>query len=173
MLLLTVLLACLPPLLAFESRRNPGLAPDKGLIRSRVKPVMGLPGLRKLKRQDAVGLANRNDGTLYTIDLELGTPPQPVTVIIDTGSSDLWVNPTCETSGQPDFCTSFTQFDYTLSTTIQDTGYADILSYGKGNVTIEYVSDVVTIGCMSSISFLASFYKVEIIRMMKPELTEA
>ncbi|KAJ9143203.1 Acid protease [Coniochaeta hoffmannii] len=146
MLSLTVLLSCLPLLLASESKGPPELAPDKDFIRSTVKPVVGLPGLRRLKRQDAVGLANRNDGTLYTIDLELGTPPQPVTVIIDTGSSDLWVNPTCETSGQPDFCTSFPQFDYTLSTTIQDTGYADILSYGKGNVTIEYVTDVVTIG---------------------------
>jgi len=152
MLSLTVLLSCLPLLLASESKGPPELAPDKDFIRSTVKPVVGLPGLRRLKRQDAVGLANRNDGTLYTIDLELGTPPQPVTVIIDTGSSDLWVNPTCETSGQPDFCTSFPQFDYTLSTTIQDTGYADILSYGKGNVTIEYVTDVVTIGCKSSIS---------------------
>ncbi|KAB5546967.1 aspartic peptidase domain-containing protein [Coniochaeta sp. 2T2.1] len=115
-------------------------------VRFGVRSVRGVPSQRKSKRQDAVGLANHNDGTLYTIDLSLGTPPQPVTVIIDTGSSDLWVNPSCETSGQPDFCASFPQFDYTASSTIQDTGYADILAYGKGNVTIEYVTDVVTIG---------------------------
>jgi hypothetical protein len=93
-----------------------------------------------------VGLKNHNDGTLYTIDLSIGTPGQPVTVIIDTGSSDLWVNPVCETSGQPSFCASFPQFDYTSSSTLQDTGAADVLSYGKGNVTLEYVTDVVAIG---------------------------
>jgi hypothetical protein len=144
MLLLIVSLALLPPSLGLELKGR-----GEGLIRSDVKAVTGAPSLRKLRRQDAVGLANRNDGTLYTIDLELGTPPQPVTVIIDTGSSDLWVNPICQTSGQPDFCSSFPQFDYTSSSTIQDTGYADILSYGKGNVTVEYVTDVVTIGCKS------------------------
>jgi hypothetical protein len=94
-----------------------------------------------------VGLRNHNDGTLYTIDLLIGTPGQPVTVIIDTGSSDLWVNPVCETSGQPSFCSSFPQYDYTASSTLQDTGAADMLSYGKGNVTLEYVTDLVSIGC--------------------------
>lgn len=73
-----------------------------------------------------------------------------MTLILDTGSPDLWVNPQCETSGQAKYCNSFPQFDYTKSKTIKDTGAADILSYGKGNVTIEYVTDDVTIGCESS-----------------------
>lgn len=150
MLPLIVSVAILSPSLAFELKEASVVARGADLIRYSINPVTGASSVRKLKRQDAVGLANRNDGTLYTIDIELGTPPQPITVIIDTGSSDLWVNPICETSGQPDFCTSFPQFDYTASSTISDTGYADILSYGKGNVTVEYVSDVVTIGCKSS-----------------------
>lgn len=102
------------------------------------------------KRQDAAPLENQQSGTSYTIDIEIGTPPQPVTLIIDTGSTELWVNPTCETSGQPDYCESFSQFDYTASSTINDTGYSNMLAYGKGNVTIEYVTDVVSIGCKSS-----------------------
>ncbi|KAH8907615.1 acid protease [Coniochaeta sp. PMI_546] len=146
MLPLIVSVVILSPSLAFELKEASVVAQGEDLIRYSINPVTGASSVRKLKRQDAVGLANRNDGTLYTIDIELGTPPQPITVIIDTGSSDLWVNPICETSGQPDFCTSFPQFDYSASSTISDTGYADILSYGKGNVTVEYVSDVVTIG---------------------------
>lgn len=101
------------------------------------------------KRQDATPLENQQTGTSYTIDVEIGTPPQRLTLILDTGSSELWVNPTCATSGQPDYCESFSQFDYTSSSTINDTGYSNMLAYGKGNVTIEYVTDVVSIGCKS------------------------
>jgi hypothetical protein len=111
-----------------------------------------VPGWSKIrragsKRQDSTPLENQQGGTSYTIDIEVGTPPQRVTLIIDTGSSELWMNPTCETSGQPKYCQSFAQFDYTSSSTINDTGYSNLLAYGKGNVTIEYVTDVVSIGC--------------------------
>ncbi|POS70765.1 hypothetical protein DHEL01_v210839 [Diaporthe helianthi] len=101
------------------------------------------------KRQDATPLENQQTGTMYTIDIEIGTPPQPLTLILDTGSSELWVNPNCATSGQPDYCESFSQFDYASSSTSTDTGYSNILAYGKGNVTIEYVTDVVSVGSAS------------------------
>jgi hypothetical protein len=103
------------------------------------------------KRQVPVAVSNQNLGTSYIVTLALGTPPQNVSVILDTGSAELWVNPTCETSGQAKYCASFSQFDYTKSTTIQDTGEATVLSYGKGNTTIEYVQDTVTIGCKCAI----------------------
>ncbi|KAK1774996.1 aspartic peptidase domain-containing protein [Copromyces sp. CBS 386.78] len=122
-----------------------------GFIRA---PIHAAPGhstpqtknTKLRRRQEDEGLKNQNLGTTYTIDIEIGTPPQTVTLILDTGSPDLWVNPQCETSGQEAYCSKFAQFDYTRSKTIEDTGAADILSYGKGNVTIEYVTDDVTIG---------------------------
>lgn len=101
------------------------------------------------KRQSAgVDITNQQTGTAYTVDISLGTPSQDITVIVDTGSVNLWVNPECDSSGQQDWCEGFAQFDYTSSSTIEDTGIQDDLSYGKGDVVVEYVTDVVTIGCM-------------------------
>ncbi|KAK3504129.1 aspartic peptidase domain-containing protein [Neurospora crassa] len=116
-----------------------------GFIRASVHAAHGVPPKLR-RRQEDEGLKNQNLGTTYTIDIDIGTPPQTVTLILDTGSPDLWVNPQCETSGQEKYCNSFRQFDYTKSKTIQDLGAADILKYGKGNVTIEYVTDDVIIG---------------------------
>ncbi|CCC11183.1 hypothetical protein SMACR_03889 [Sordaria macrospora] len=129
-------------------RRSSLLTPrnGEGFIRAPIRAAPGTPQTKLRRRQEDEGLNNQNLGTTYTIDIEIGTPPQTVTLILDTGSPDLWVNPTCETSGQEEYCQSFAQFDYTKSKTIEDTGAADILGYGKGNVTIEYVTDDVTIG---------------------------
>lgn len=104
-------------------------------------------GKWRAKRQDAVGIRNQQLGTAYTVDLEIGTPPQNVTVMVDTGSANLWVNPECDSSGQESYCEEFAQFDYTKSSTITDTGVQEDLSYGKGEVIIEYVTDKVTFGC--------------------------
>ncbi|KAL0469332.1 aspartic peptidase domain-containing protein [Neurospora intermedia] len=138
----------LPILPAQGHRSSPSLTSrssnGNGFIRASVHATHGAPKLRR--RQEDEGLKNQNLGTTYTIDIDIGTPPQTVTLILDTGSPDLWVNPQCETSGQEKYCKSFRQFDYTKSKTIQDLGAADILRYGKGNVTIEYVTDDVIIG---------------------------
>lgn len=103
--------------------------------------------LRLHSRQSTETIANRQYGTGYTIDIDVGTPPQTVTVIVDTGSSNLWLNPTCETSGQQKYCESFPQFDYEQSSSLEDTSFAQLLSYGKGNASVEYVTDNVVIGC--------------------------
>lgn len=99
------------------------------------------------KRQDSVTIGNQEAGTVYTIDVEIGTPPQNVTVMVDTGSNELWVDPECDTSGETTWCEQFARFDYTESSTILDTYLQSDLSYSKGSVLIEYVTDVVAIGC--------------------------
>lgn len=99
-----------------------------------------------LGRQSTEDISNQQYGTGYTIDIEVGTPPQTVTVLVDTGSSNLWLNPTCETSGQQDYCESFPQFDANGSSSIDDTGFGQLLTYGKGNASVEYVMDTIGFG---------------------------
>ncbi|EOO00448.1 putative candidapepsin precursor protein [Phaeoacremonium minimum UCRPA7] len=152
MLTLALLAGALLPSLALASKAPRS---GSGIVRSSVTAKRPASNLTRrdiaslARRQDDVTVTNQKGGTSYTIDVDIGTPAQTITLILDTGSSDLWVNPTCSESGQIDYCNSFPQFDYTESSTIEDTGYADILGYGKGNVTIEYVTDMVTIGSVT------------------------
>jgi hypothetical protein len=102
------------------------------------------------KRQDEVPLKDQLTGTLYTIELAIGTPAQPVVVIIDTGSSELWVNPTCSTAGSTvttAFCNSLPVFNTKTSTSLKDLQATGRIDYGKGGVDLEYYTDYVSVGC--------------------------
>ncbi|KAK0655846.1 acid protease [Cercophora newfieldiana] len=70
----------------------------------------GIPGVRlgtlpHLGRRDTYAqvLINNITGGGYYCDVTVGTPPQPVTMILDTGSSDAWV-----LSPKADLCTNAT-----------------------------------------------------------------
>lgn len=126
----------------------PSAVSVNGLIKHAITAI-AKPGSGVLKRQDALPLSNVNTGTLYTIQLSIGTPPQPLTLVIDTGSSELWVNPTCSAApaAQVQFCNNFPQFNYKASSTFNDTGTSFQLQYGRGVANVEYVTDTIIIGC--------------------------
>jgi hypothetical protein len=116
---------------------------DGGLVRQRdgliCYPVIHrqgslVPG--KSRRQVDTNALAQERGNVYTIDLIIGTPGQTVSVQVDTGSSLLWVNPTCNTTMDPTFCDAQPRF--AESTTTTDLGKADSL--------YKYVSDDVGIG---------------------------
>ncbi|QID86715.1 Aspartyl protease [Saccharomyces pastorianus] len=59
--------------------------------------------VRLLKRDDGYEeIIITNQKSFYSVELEVGTPAQNITVLVDTGSSDLWImgssNPYCSSS---------------------------------------------------------------------------
>ncbi len=120
-----------------------------GVIRAPVNALAGPPpNLRA--RQNSVDVANQRGGTRYAVTISVGTPAQSLTLILDTGSPDTWVNPSCATANVPSDCRSFPQFDPSKSSSLKTTTARELLVYGIGNATVQYVRETVTIGCASA-----------------------
>ncbi|AEO68451.1 uncharacterized protein THITE_2022936, partial [Thermothielavioides terrestris NRRL 8126] len=137
-----------PPLAAaLASGESPGAARGVGFLRAELTARVDPPALRPGKRQVVGSLGQTR--TVYTIDLQIGTPPQAITVAVDTGSPDTWVNPVCATAGSPGLmtaCSNIKPFAWAASSTFRDLGLANQLTYGIGAALVEYVSDVLGVG---------------------------
>ncbi|EJD47023.1 acid protease [Auricularia subglabra TFB-10046 SS5] len=84
--------------------------------------------------------------TTYYAQVSIGTPPQPFNVILDTGSSDLWVlSPDCRTRG----CLNGPSFDSTASSSFATQNDPLQISYGSGDVAGTIAQDTVAIGDLS------------------------
>jgi len=142
----------------------PNIKRDPGLLRLPVVATNLTDLPHASKRQEVSPLANTLTGTLYLVDgkplsyylfirsnclVSIGTPPQQVSLLLDTGSSETWVNPTCSTAStqqQKDLCNSLPIYDPAKSTTSKDLNVSWMLNYGKGSAKIEYFKDNFLIG---------------------------
>lgn len=121
-----------------------------GIIRAPVNAVAN-PAPRLRARKNEVEVENQDAGTSYTIEVEMGTPPQKIKFILDTGSPDTWVNPTCANYALPKECEKFARFDYEKSSSIKITDQGMDLGYGSGNATIQFAYETLTLGCKSGL----------------------
>ncbi|CAE6510534.1 unnamed protein product [Rhizoctonia solani] len=89
-------------------------------------------------------MVNQNMDTMYYASVEVGTPPQSYAVILDTGSSDMWL--------QSVDCAPCTgkKINSTSSSTLQHTSSPFSIAYGIGSVKGMLVNDVVSIGSSSA-----------------------
>ncbi|KAK8141587.1 hypothetical protein G3M48_010268 [Beauveria asiatica] len=68
---------------------------------------------KRTKNANVIQTTLENMNFFYAAQIGIGTPPQNITLLIDTGSSELWVNPDCRTARPQDaqLCAQFGQYN--------------------------------------------------------------
>ncbi|MCJ1262300.1 hypothetical protein MMC22_002170 [Lobaria immixta] len=132
-----------PAVVGFPMQRTGVSIPQKGLNRR--------GSARKLQR----GVVNdpiQNKVAFYTTDVFVGTPPQKVTLRIDTGSSDFWMNEVsssyCASPPGQTLCSQYGTYDSGSSTSrvpVQNSFFQITYLDGTG-ASGGFVKDTVTIG---------------------------
>jgi len=90
-----------------------------------------------------VPIINQKGDVSYLGTISIGTPPQKLNVVLDTGSSDLWVAGTSCTR-----CPNVPEFDTTKSSSFQESSNSqDIqINYGSGSVAGSLAAETVSLG---------------------------
>ncbi|KAG7098251.1 hypothetical protein E1B28_000213 [Marasmius oreades] len=92
-----------------------------------------------------IPMTNQQTDASYFGTVNVGTPSQPFNVILDTGSSDLWL-----ASSACSLCDSETPlYDLSKSSSAQNTNRPVSITYGSGQVRGTTVTDNVSIGPFS------------------------
>lgn len=135
-------------------QRRDGVAPK--VVQHEIQRRRDLPNIlerdrtrRLRKRADTVSVSLDNDETLYFMNVTIGTPAQSLSLHIDTGSSDLWVNVANSTycEGNDDPCTAAGTYDSSDSSTYVYVNSDFNITYEDGSgATGDYVKDTVAFG---------------------------
>lgn len=87
----------------------------------------------------SIPITDEQNDSSYSGEITIGTPSQTFQVILDTGSSDLWVvSPSC--TG----CTGTPTFDTSKSSTFQSSSSSVQINYGSGSVKGTVAADTVS-----------------------------
>ena len=74
-----------------------------------------------------------------------GPEPQAVDLLLDTGSFELWVNPDCAKSNEPDMCRAFGSYNPSKSPTAKTAEESFAVQYGSGQTSGKYYTDDISI----------------------------
>ncbi|CEP13848.1 hypothetical protein [Parasitella parasitica] len=94
------------------------------------------------RRADYKGNLYIGDGSIYMVNVAIGTPPQNFELVLDTGSADLWVpGASCPSTMCP-----LSKFNESSSNTFKDMNEVFNITYGIGSASGGYGMDRVNIG---------------------------
>ncbi|KAJ2774600.1 aspartic proteinase precursor [Coemansia nantahalensis] len=117
-----------------------GSAAQLGTAKDQVAPLSG-----NSRAASGVPITNFVNVQYYG-EIGIGTPPQKFRVLLDTGSSNLWV-PSAECTSIA--CSNHRKYDYTLSSSYAKNGTALAIQYGAGSVEGYLSQDTLTVGGIS------------------------
>ncbi|CAD5218248.1 unnamed protein product [Bursaphelenchus okinawaensis] len=134
--------------MSIEKQRNTHVGLKNGL-----RYVILEQHLKSLKNLKAKYSSNQKQ-TLYDYydvayigNITVGTPPSQFRVVLDTGSSDVWVPALdCKVEGTQNRCNKTNLFDETSSTTYKDQNREFTITYGTGEVSGHVGEDTVGLG---------------------------
>ncbi|ROT41722.1 candidapepsin-1 [Sodiomyces alkalinus F11] len=114
----------------------------------RIDSIDKLRRKRQNENDDTTARIINVTSTSYLIELAIGTPGQDLRVALDTGSSELWVNPNCQNAGSPSqerICETHGHYRPADSDTARVSQTRSTISYGKGQVALQYVADNIAV----------------------------
>jgi hypothetical protein len=96
---------------------------------------------------DAIIIKDYQNAQYYGT-IEVGTPGQPLSVVFDTGSSNLWV------PNKKPFLSSHNTYDHARSSTYVKNGSKFAIQYGSGPVSGDYSRDALRLGSVEVRNYL-------------------
>ncbi|OTA96271.1 hypothetical protein M434DRAFT_128650 [Hypoxylon sp. CO27-5] len=91
-------------------------------------------------------LARYGEGIVYMMELDIGTPGQTVSAILDTGSYTLLVDPDCTQAADPQACQTYGYYDTAQSSTAKNLNAWFAGQFGTGYMEGVWYSDTAYIG---------------------------
>ncbi|KAJ9155711.1 hypothetical protein NKR23_g2007 [Pleurostoma richardsiae] len=145
--------------------------PASGAIADQGISFLHLPVRTGTRHIRAPGLSRRafspvnftKSADYYTVLLSIGTPPQKISVELDTGSADIWVNPICANAGplpgSTEECEAAGIYDPSAAVPVQSSSTVtgqSLVGFGPfaGDAVLNYYHDVVSLGDLTVASQL-------------------
>lgn len=94
---------------------------------------------------NSIGLDNEANDVGYLATLQLGTPPRDFSLLMDSGSADMWVGGEACKSQAGGGCGNHTFLGTQSSTSFKDLGKTFQVTYGTGQVAGDIITDDVVI----------------------------